>query len=91
MDGLRKAIQEQQEEQYRNAVQREEADRTRQQRFVTIVGHDAATGHYLVSEGSGGAMSARSLTNASLPVGAIASYFREDDSSVGFVDAIGAG
>lgn len=91
MDELQQAIQEQQKEQYQNAVQREEADRTRQQRFVTIVGYDAATGNYLVSEGSGGAMSARSLTNASLPVGAIVSYFREDDSSAGFIDALGSG
>jgi hypothetical protein len=88
---LRQAIQEQQEEQYRRAVQREEDDRTRQQRYAKIVGYDASTGHYLISENSGGAMAVRSLTNASLPVGAIVSYFKEDDSSPGFVDAIGSG
>jgi hypothetical protein len=88
---LQQAIQEQQEEQYKNAVRREEEDRTRQQRFATIVGHDHATGHALISENSGGAMSVRSLTNASLPVGAIVSYFKEDDSSPGFVDAGPAG
>jgi hypothetical protein len=84
---LQQAIQEQQDEQYRRAVEREEGDRTRQQRYVKIVGYDSASGHYWVSENSGGAMRARSLTNASLPVGAIVSYFREDDSSPGFVDS----
>jgi hypothetical protein len=88
---LLQAIWDGQDEQYRKAVEQEEKERTRQQRFATIVGHDHATGHALISENSGGAMSVRSLTNASLPVGAIVSYFKEDDSSPGFVDAGPAG
>jgi hypothetical protein len=88
---LQQAIQDGQDEQYRKAVEQEEKERTRQQRFATIVGHDPATGHALISENSGGAMGVRSLTNASLPVGAIVSYFKEDDSSPGFVDASPSG
>jgi DNA-binding transcriptional regulator YbjK len=86
---LQQAIQDAQEEQYKRAVAAEEDEQNRQQRRATIVGYDAATGQYFVSEGGSGAMRVRSLTNASLPVGAIVSYFRE--GSGGFVDAIGSG
>ncbi len=84
---LTQAIQQAQSEQYRRAVQAEEDEQYRQQRRAKIVGYDAATGQYLVSVDGSGAMRARSLTTANLPVGAIVSYFREGGSA--FVDAIG--
>jgi hypothetical protein len=88
---LQNAIQEQMQAQYEDAVRQQELQRATQQSFGTIIGYEAGTNAPIVSEHSAGGLGARSLTNASLPVGAIVSVFREDGSSSGFVDAIGSG
>jgi hypothetical protein len=91
MDELQNAIQEQMRAQYEDAVRLQEEQDATQQRFAMIIGYEFGTNRPVVSEHSAGGLEAESLTNASLPVGAIVSVFRENRSSPGFVDAIGSG
>jgi hypothetical protein len=81
------AIQEAQAEQYENAVRAQEEQDAAQQRFGKIIGYESGTNVPICSEHGAGGLGMRSLTNASLPVGAIVSVYRENGSAAGFVDS----
>jgi topoisomerase IA-like protein len=82
-------IENQQQKQYRQAVETSNNQSSRQQRYATILGTDASTGQVVVQVGASGPMLAASLSTAYLPVGAVRSLFASDGISNGFVDAIG--